>query len=104
MSTLDEPELRPVIESFVRTLFARLQEMLADCSQNNFDALADHAHWLKGAGGTVGFGDFTEPAARLDTLANSGATDLIAQTLQELVEIAEAIRLDNTDEPVLNPV
>jgi HPt (histidine-containing phosphotransfer) domain-containing protein len=68
--------------------------MLKDFAQQDYTSLADHAHWLKGAGGTVGFHVFTEPAARLESLANSGSTERIATTLRELIELAEAIRLD----------
>ena len=74
--------------------------MLADFGRHDYEALADHAHWLKGAGGTVGFGDFTDPATRLESLARSGSTDDIATTLQELVELAEAIRFDENPHPV----
>ncbi len=49
-STLQDPELQPIVEKFVGTLFCRLQEMLNDFTQNNFDSLAEHAHWLKSAG------------------------------------------------------
>ena len=82
------------VETFVRTLLVRVQEMLADFARQDLQSLADHAHWLKGAGGTVGFQEFTEPATRLESLANSESIDGIAATLQELVEIVEAIRLD----------
>jgi HPt (histidine-containing phosphotransfer) domain-containing protein len=94
---LQDPELRPVIEKFVGSLIIRLQEMLADYAQHDFQSLADHAHWLKGAGGTVGFNVFTEPAARLESQANNESLDEIAQTLRELVDLTESIRLDEQE-------
>ncbi len=93
---MDDPELRVIAGKFVETFFVRLQNMLADFSRHDHQALADHAHWLKGAGGTVGFHDLVEPAKRLESLAKRGATDEIAATLRELVELAEAIRLDES--------
>jgi PAS domain S-box-containing protein len=96
-SELQDPELRPVIEKFVGSLIIRLQEMLADYAQHDFQSLADHAHWLKGAGGTVGFNVFTEPAARLESQANNESLDEIAQTLRELVDLTESIRLDEQE-------
>ena len=57
---LDDPGLRPAVEKFVRTLLVRLQEMLADFARRDLQSLAEHAHWLKGAGGTVGFEEFHE--------------------------------------------
>ncbi|MHB8973951.1 MAG: hybrid sensor histidine kinase/response regulator [Pirellulaceae bacterium] len=90
---LDDPELLRIAEKFVGTLLVRLRDMLADFDRRDFQALADHAHWLKGAAGTVGFCDFTAPATRLESLARSGSTDGIATTLHELVELAKAISI-----------
>ncbi len=42
----------------------------------NFAELAELAHWLKGAAGTVGFHDFTEPAKRLESLAKRAVTEV----------------------------
>jgi HPt (histidine-containing phosphotransfer) domain-containing protein len=43
--------------------------MAAACERADFDELAELAHWLKGAGGTVGFNCFTQPARQLEQLA-----------------------------------
>jgi PAS domain S-box-containing protein len=90
----DDPELRPVVEQFVSRLFLRMQDMLADFADRNYESLADHAHWLKGAGGTVGLCAFTEPATRLESHARDHADSAIESSLRELVELAESIRLD----------
>ena len=78
-------------------LVVRLQAMCEAFGQGDFEALADHAHWLKGTGGTVGFAEFTEPARRLESLAKSQATEEIPALLQDLVQLAEAVRLDECD-------
>jgi PAS domain S-box-containing protein len=93
------PELRAVAERFVQTLFGRLREMLGDFHRQDYRALADHAHWLKGSAGTMGFNDFNEPARRLESLAKGEVMDEIPATLQELVELAEAIEFD-TEQPL----
>ncbi|MHB8956924.1 MAG: response regulator [Pirellulaceae bacterium] len=102
--SLDAPELQVIVEKFVGTFFVRLRDMLADFSRHDHQALADQAHWLKGASGTVGFHELVEPAKRLESFAKSGATDEIAAILQELIGLAEAIRLgvlrDRTEEDV----
>jgi CheY-like chemotaxis protein len=90
----NEPALRDIVERFVQTLFGRLRDMVADFNRQNYGALADHAHWLKGSAGTLGFGDFTEPAERLESLAENERADEIPAALQELIELAEAIQLD----------
>ena len=68
-------------------------------TRGELDALADHAHWLKGAGGTVGFAQFTEPARQLELLAKDHSMNEIPLLLKELVELAEAVRIGvNTSE------
>ena len=90
----EEPELYPVVEKFVRTLFVRLKKMVADFAKQDFTSLALDAHWLKGAAGTVGFHVFTEPAKRLEMSAKSRSASDIAATLKEIVKLAEAIQID----------
>ena len=93
----DDPDFRMIVEKFVAQLVVRLQAMCEAFVQGDFEALADHAHWLKGAGGTVGFAEFTEPARRLESLATSQSIDEIPPLLQDLVQLAESVRLDQCD-------
>ena len=94
---VDDPEFRAIIEKFLGQLVIRLQAMYETYSQGDFDALADHAHWLKGAGGTVGFVEFTEPARQLELLAKDQSIDEIPRSLRQLVDLTEAIRIDESD-------
>ena len=48
-------------------------------SDRNFEELANLAHWLKGAGGTVGFDAFTEPALSLEQLAKAQNTEQVGR-------------------------
>jgi signal transduction histidine kinase/CheY-like chemotaxis protein/HPt (histidine-containing phosphotransfer) domain-containing protein len=66
---VDLPQFRRIVEDFIARLHEKLEEMAAACEQADFDDLAELAHWLKGAGGTVGFNCFTEPARHLEQLA-----------------------------------
>ena len=91
---LDDPEFRRIVEKFVDHLLQRLQAMYGALADRDFKALAGHAHWLKGSGGTVGFAEFSEPAARLESLAKNEAASEIGSVLAELIEIAQAIELD----------
>jgi HPt (histidine-containing phosphotransfer) domain-containing protein len=50
--------------------------------------LAALAHWLKGAGGTVGYHAFTEPARTLEASAKEGDADAAAAALRELRHLA----------------
>jgi HPt (histidine-containing phosphotransfer) domain-containing protein len=60
-------------------------------------ALGELAHKLKGTGGTVGFAAFTDPAQRLQQLAEAGTTERIESVLQELDHIAAAIEVPQPD-------
>ncbi len=94
---MNDPEFRRIAVDFV----ARLDEKLAimdDARQRaDLDELADLAHWLKGAGGTVGFGAFTLPAQQLEQCAKSGQTDDLERLLREVKELARSIDIPAAD-------
>jgi PAS domain S-box-containing protein len=87
------PRLRATIEKFVERLAERLEEMEASLAERDFEALAGHGHWLKGAGGTVGFDAFTGPAEVLEQLAREGKVNEIESALAELRGLADRIEL-----------
>jgi len=68
---MDDPELREIVEDFIPHLGQKIGEMDAQTKSKLFDELADNAHWLKGAGGTVGFNDFYQPACELEKAAKA---------------------------------
>jgi PAS domain S-box-containing protein len=88
--------LRPVIRKFA----ARLGEQMLAIEQahgaQNLQELAALAHWLKGAAGTVGYDEFTEPAARLEQAAKG---QLLAELDSAMAEVRElAARVEAPDE------
>ena len=85
---LDDDEFCMIIVDFVDRLDSRLVEMRNMLNRNEFVKLAGEAHWLKGAGGTVGYSDFTEPANSLVIAARRSQIELSDRYLSEL----EAIR------------
>jgi HPt (histidine-containing phosphotransfer) domain-containing protein len=60
-------------------------------NDRDFDELANLAHWLKGAGGTVGFDAFTEPAANLEQLAKAKSEAQIEDAIIVLRQLADRI-------------
>lgn len=68
----DDTEIREVVMDFVDGLPSRIEKMQEAIEQDDLEQLRQLAHWLKGAGGTVGFDCFTQPAARLEALAKNG--------------------------------
>jgi PAS domain S-box-containing protein len=87
----NNPRFRPIIEKFVVRLEEQLEAMERALEQRDFDELAGLAHWLKGAGGTVGFDAFTEPASNLEQLAKAQSGDEVADAIVELRRLASRI-------------
>jgi PAS domain S-box-containing protein len=85
------PRLRPTLEKFVIRLTAKLEAMEACCDAGDFEQLADLAHWLRGAAGTVGFDAFTEPAKSLEGLAREGRDREIEPVLERLRGLVDRI-------------
>jgi PAS domain S-box-containing protein len=98
----NNPRFRPIIEKFARRLSEQLDAMAKAWNEKNFDEIASLAHWLKGAGGTVGFDAFTEPAAQLEQFAKAKSADQIEATIGELRRLADRIVI-SSDGDVLRP-
>ena len=62
---MDDEEFREIVCDFVQRLDVRLEQMHEMLVANRFEELGNEAHWLKGAGGTVGYGEFMSPSMRL---------------------------------------
>ena len=77
------PKLRIVVRKFVDQFPARLGAMDEALARADFTLLAEHAHWLKGAGGSVGFDVFFDPVSELGVACRSGdlaqASELVAR-------------------------
>ncbi|MFK8020909.1 MAG: response regulator, partial [Pseudomonadales bacterium] len=89
-----DARMQPLIEKFQTRLVGQLALMHEQCEANAFGKLADLAHWLKGAGGTIGFDVFTEPAADLETYAKqqdqAECRDKLAQLDSLILRISNA--------------
>jgi len=87
----DRPEYRRIVENFVDKLHDKLGAMQAAFDAADLDELAELAHWLKGAGGTIGFDCFTEPARHLEQLAKRQQPEQIGDSIRELNKLADRI-------------
>lgn len=95
-STLgNDPAFAPVIQKFAQRLPEKLSQMCDAWDARNYQELGELAHWLKGAAGTVGFGDFTAPSKQLETLAKTQDDLKIEAQLAEIIDLAAAIRLSH---------
>jgi signal transduction histidine kinase/DNA-binding NarL/FixJ family response regulator len=83
--------LQPAVDKFVARLDGQLTAVEQAWRTKDFAALADLAHWLKGAGGTVGFDAFTEPAKTLEQLAKTKQYEGVEDVVKVLRNISGRI-------------
>src|SRR6185437_4900756 len=62
----DDPELRPLLDAFVADLPAHVSRLCASLRQSDLTALRAIVHQMKGTGGTFGFMQLTQAAARVE--------------------------------------
>ena len=88
---VDDPEIGAIVREFVEKLSGQIEQMDAASTNRNYVELADLAHWLKGAGGTVGFDCFTEPALQLEQFANERNDAEIVEIVRKLRSLHEVV-------------
>lgn len=85
----DDSDFCEVVVELIEQLDDRLSELEQALADEDWNYLAERAHWLKGVGGTAGFRCFVEPSQALISHAKShsvaGSTALI-QTLRDLAD------------------
>ena len=82
------PRLQHVVRTFALQLPAKLQAMNEALDGGDFAALEALAHWLKGAGGTVGYDVFFEPARDFEQHARHGDVAALRAALADLRALA----------------
>jgi len=87
----ENPKLRPAIHKFIKRLETKVARMEQAWVRRDLEEIAELAHWLKGAGGTVGYDAFTEPAAELESFAKLRKMDMVGQKIEQVKSLAYAI-------------
>ncbi len=93
------PRLARVVRTFARTLPTKLQLMQEALAAGRFSELGELAHWLKGAGGTVGFDPFFEPARRFEQHARQHNVPELESGLRHLQSLAARLVVPAEAEP-----
>lgn len=89
----DDPEFRQIVVGWVDRLREQLAAMQDAHQRRDFCELGKLAHWLKGAGETVGFREFTVPATELLAMAKDQNEDGTEQALDVLLDIAGRVEV-----------
>jgi HPt (histidine-containing phosphotransfer) domain-containing protein len=94
---MDDPDFRQIVAGFIPRLRAQAIAMQAAWEQRDLDELARLSHWLKGAGGTVGFDALTDPAKTLEQLAKQDQVDEIDGVLAELLDMIDSAAMPSAE-------
>jgi len=87
---MGDPDFRRIVEGFIQRLRQQAVAMQAAWELRDLGELARLAHWLKGAGGTMGFGALTDPAKNLEILAKQEQVDDISDALNEVLDLIDS--------------
>ncbi|MGI9517843.1 MAG: ATP-binding protein, partial [Pirellulaceae bacterium] len=94
------PRFQHIVANFVPRLAEKLEEMQCALQQSDYSRITELAHWLKGAGGTVGFPQFTEPAGKLEHMARRGdSQEHLNSLVAELLQLSSRIRIPDLQPP-----
>ncbi|MEM7478918.1 MAG: ATP-binding protein, partial [Planctomycetota bacterium] len=87
-------EYQVILRQFVDSLVDKIGEMQEAIAAEDFDTVAELAHWLKGSGGTLGYDKFTNPAIDLEANACLSKRKECMRNLKRIAELTVAIDLE----------
>ncbi|BHH85199.1 hybrid sensor histidine kinase/response regulator [Desulforhopalus sp. 52FAK] len=87
----NHPKLKQAVLIFTRKLPTEIVKMEQAVQINDYQELSHLAHWLKGAGGTVGYDAFTEPAKALELSAKEKDINKCVLNVKKIINIARNI-------------
>lgn len=93
-SLLQDPEMQEVISDFLNLLRAELPNFGQAINESRFDDLGRLAHWLKGTGGTMGYIELSDVAARLEAFAASRDAAACQQEMLVLNQLVARIPVE----------
>ena len=86
-----ETRLLPILRKFLRRLHEQLAEVREMQARNDFSAIAQFAHWLRGSAGSMGYDVFAAPATELEAAAKAAKGERVAQLLSEVQHMAQRV-------------
>ena len=90
---MDDPDFRSIAEDFLSRLEEQIVTMDEALAAEDFTELAGLAHWLRGAGGTVGLPAFAAPAQRMEESASNKVLAGVEEALAELKSIKARVQI-----------
>ena len=93
----EHPRLRGVVRKFGLQLGERLAVIEEAQACLDYEQLAQLGHWLKGAAGTVGYDEFTEPARALEQAAKNRDPAELASAVSGLRDLGQRLVIPDED-------
>lgn len=87
----EDQEIREIVEEFLERLEEKVAQMQIAWDTGDAKTLAELAHWLKGAAGTVGYGCFTNPAQTLEQVVSDEDSSMVEQALQTICDLQKRV-------------
>jgi PAS domain S-box-containing protein len=84
--------LKNVINIFVERMPKQLAAMRKAQQNNEWEALADLAHWLKGSAGSVGYDAYTEPSKLLEEAAKAGDLASVSKYMNQVIALTQRLQ------------
>jgi PAS domain S-box-containing protein len=88
------PKLRNVVRKFIDQFPAKQQAMDKALADADWHELSQLAHWLKGAGGSVGFDEFFAPAKDLEVACKEASADQAERHMAVIRDLSSRMTLD----------
>lgn len=86
------PRFTPIVERFIARLEEQNVQLELAYEHNEWDSVAELAHWLKGSGGNVGFAGFTQLAATLEQAAKAHSSDEVCSSIEAIKLYSSRVR------------
>ncbi len=93
---MDDDEFREIVAGFIDKLRVEVDSLNDACERSNVEEIIRLSHWLKGAAGTMGFRDFTDPAMAILDRAREGRSDGIGPALDAINRLTARVAIPQT--------
>lgn len=91
---LDLAALKEIARDYLPYLQEQIVELSNAWDRRDYEEVAKIAHSIKGSAGTFGLDEFTEPAGKLQALANERNEQAMEAAIGDILELSENVDLD----------
>ena len=90
----NDPDLYDIVKMFIDEMPTRIERLIKEFGEKNWDELKNTAHQLRGAAGCYGFEEVSPTAGKLEqALVTNLPEEEIQQSLNELIDICRRMAI-----------